>query len=87
MIFFNQDKHEDVRYTCDECDYVATRQPNLNIHKRSKHKGIRYPCDQCDYLATQKGHLKIHTKRKQEGQLCAITIAKGKKVKVMKQTL
>ena len=29
--------HEDMRYPCDQCDYIAKHSGNLKQHKESKH--------------------------------------------------
>ena len=56
-----------ITYSCDQCDYTATKMPTLKTHMRSKHEGVRYPCDQCEYSATENGNLKKHKKFKHEG--------------------
>ena len=30
-------------YSCDQCDYVASRSDRLKAHKENKHQGIKYP--------------------------------------------
>ena len=52
-----------IRYECNQCDYTASQQSNLKVHKQSIHEGIRHECSQCNYLATTKGHLRSHQKR------------------------
>ena len=51
-----QSVHEGVRYDCNQCDYRATQQSNLNSHMKSIHEGIRYECNQCNNRATQTHH-------------------------------
>ena len=53
-------KVSSIKYPCNQCDYQATQQSNLETHILSKHEGIKYPCNQCDYQATKRGHLKRH---------------------------
>ena len=62
-----EDKHEGIRYPCDQCEYSATQISNLKIHKKTKHGGIRYPCDQCDLVCASKQTLKRHKESKHEG--------------------
>ena len=62
--------HVGVRYSCDQCDYLAKRSGNSKIHKESKYEGVRYPCDQCQYIATQSNNLKKHKQNKHEGVRC-----------------
>ena len=52
--------HEEVRYSCDQCDYKAANKRTLKRHIDSVHRDVRYSCDQCDYKATQKGTLDRH---------------------------
>ena len=59
-------KHK-VKYTCNECEYVATKAGNLKTHRENKHEGVRYPCSQCEYIATQVSALKRHFKSQHEG--------------------
>ena len=59
--------HGDLQYSCDKCDYKATKTFLLTHHKKSKHEGIRYGCNQCDYKATPKSSLPLHKKTKHEG--------------------
>ena len=57
-------RHEGMRYTCDQCDYKFTDTGNLDKHVKTIHGGIHYPCSQCDYKATQKPYLKSHVSSK-----------------------
>ena len=36
--------HEEIKYTCDQCEYVANSPSKLKNHRTSKHEGITYPC-------------------------------------------
>ena len=58
-----ENKHEGVRYLCDQSEYVATVVQYLKIHIRSKHEGVRYLCDQCEHVATLSCHLKKTSKK------------------------
>ena len=53
-------KNLSVRYTCNECEYIATMQYNLNRHKQYKHLGVRYKCDHCEHQANTQGNLSNH---------------------------
>ena len=56
-----------MRYSCDQCEYSATKASNLKIHKRNVHEGVRYPCEQCEYVASEESSLRQHTKSKHDG--------------------
>ena len=56
----NLKSHEDVQFSCDQCDYKATQKGSLKTHIDSVHGDVRYSCDQCDYKATWKGDLTRH---------------------------
>ena len=43
----NINKKRKVEYTCNQCEYVATKACNLKIHIENKHEGVRYPCSEC----------------------------------------
>ena len=36
--------HDGVTYACNQCDYQASTQQNLNIHKMGVHEGVKYAC-------------------------------------------
>ena len=52
--------HEDVRYSCDQCDFKSKWTQSLKRHLDSVHGDVRYTCEQCDYKATQTHSLKRH---------------------------
>ena len=54
-------------YSCDKCNYQATRKSHLNTHKKSVHDGVKYSCDKCNYQATQQSNLKIHKESVHDG--------------------
>ena len=56
-----------LKYACNQCDYEAKQQWQLNIHIQSKHEGVKYDCDKCDYQAIRHDHLTRHIKSKHEG--------------------
>ena len=55
----HRQKHEGVKYGCDQCDYQATQRSDLNRHIQTVHEGVRYACVQCDYQATRQGNLAL----------------------------
>ena len=55
------------KYSCDQCDYNATRAGHLNRHIQNIHNGVKYACDQCDKQFTLQNKLKIHIQNIHEG--------------------
>ena len=51
------------KYTCDECDYEATRKSSLTAHQQSVHMGKKYPCKEYDFQATQESNLRVPFER------------------------
>ena len=47
-----RNRHEGVRYSCNQCEYQATTQKTLKAHKEAVHEGVKYLCNQCEYQAT-----------------------------------
>ena len=45
-------KHENIKFTCLQCDYKTTTKRNLELHVQSKHGNIKYFCQECDYKTT-----------------------------------
>ena len=43
--YHRQAEHEGVKFSCNQCDYVAKRIQNLNRHKKLMHDGISLQCD------------------------------------------
>ena len=60
-------EHENLKHSCDQCNYSAKRYDHLRLHKESKHQGINYPCNQCNYSASRFDNLKIHKESKHDG--------------------
>ena len=52
--------HEDVKYSCNQCDYKASHQGNLKTHKMPVHEGVKFSCNHCDYKTSKQGNLKTH---------------------------
>ena len=61
-----ENEHFEVRFPCDECEYVANKKVNLKQHKEA-HDEIFYPCAKCEYVATSSFNLKIHTRTMHRG--------------------
>ena len=40
--------HEEVVYSCDQCDKKTMHRDNLQQHIASVHDGVHYSCDHCD---------------------------------------
>ena len=49
-----------VRYSCNQCEYSATRENNLKKHMHSMHEGVRYHCYQCELSASRPEYLEKH---------------------------
>jgi len=62
-----KEKHEGIKYPCDQCDYKATQNGSLKIHKQSTHEGHRYFCSECDYNNGQLNNVTRHHRYKHEG--------------------
>ena len=46
--------HEELEYSCGQCDHQATLKGSLGQHKREVHEKWKYWCGQCDHMATSK---------------------------------
>ena len=57
-----KNKHEGIKYYCDQCEHGATTPKNLKKHVENKHEGIKYFCDQCDYQTGWQSNLSQHQK-------------------------
>ena len=55
-----RNKKRKVEYTCNQCEYVATRAGNLKTHIENKHEVVRNPSSKCKFAATTAGSLKVH---------------------------
>ena len=47
-------------FSCEHCDFQATRKANLKVHIESKHEGVKWACNQCPYQASYQGNLWEH---------------------------
>lgn len=68
--FHTKTEHFGMRYRCDQCDYVSTKESYLTMHKRAKHTehlGMNYSCDKCEYVTTKENYLSMHKRAKHEG--------------------
>ena len=57
----------DKNYSCDQCNYKATKLSHFQQHVKSIHDGIKYPCDQCNHQASNPSHLNRHKKSIHDG--------------------
>jgi len=62
-----QSQHEEVKFSCNQCEYKALRKGYLRSHIKSIHEGVKYDCNLCEYKATQPGNLRTHIQSKHEG--------------------
>jgi len=53
----------DMKYTCDICEYETLKKFNLKEHNESVHEGLKYPCTSCEHLSSSRSNLKKHTAR------------------------
>ena len=53
-------------YTCDKCEYFATKATLFTEHIKNNHTGVKYPCDKCEFSATTEYSLKKHSESKHE---------------------
>ena len=56
-----------MRYSCDKCEYAASKASHLKQHNKIKHEGVTYPCDNCENAATRVSDLKWHIESKHKG--------------------
>ena len=54
-------------FSCEQCQYKATRKVHLLSHMESVHEGTTFPCEQGDYKARCKSELLKHIKSIHEG--------------------
>ena len=64
---YEREKHEGVKYACNQCDQQFTKQDSLTTHIQTKHEGVKYACNQCDQQFTQQDNLTRHVQYKHEG--------------------
>ena len=63
------EKHNGIKYTCNECDYESEVLDELRNHQNgNKHQGMKYKCHSCKYRATLQSNLKIHFQAMHEGK-------------------
>ena len=59
--------HEEIRYSCDQCEYSCTQPFPLKWHIKSEHERKIYPCDQCEYVGFGPTGLRKHKKSEHLG--------------------
>ena len=92
LSYHKQSKHEGIRFQCDQCAYIATRQSSLIRHKKSVHEGFLYPCNKCNYAATYLANLKQHKASVHDGvkypcDQCAYTATQMSSLKLHKESV
>ena len=60
-------KNNENKYSCDQCNHVASNQGNLKKHIKTIHDGVKYPCDQCNHKASDPSNLRQHIKSIHDG--------------------
>ena len=55
-----ESKYEDLKYSCDQCEFTTTTSGQLKYHKEIEHEGIRYSCDLCNYASKAATNLQYH---------------------------
>ena len=58
--------HEGVPFTCNKCEYKATRQCHLTQHIQAKHECVKYECETCGYKTSNPLSLASHMQYKHE---------------------
>ena len=54
--------HENLRYSCDQCEKTFDQQGNLQRHIKSDHEKTLYHCDKCEQAFVYQGDLQRHLK-------------------------
>ena len=58
------EKHTELVYSCDKCDYTINNALLLTEHAATHHERAHFPCDECPFVAKNKGGLTRHTNSK-----------------------
>ena len=45
LCFFQDSQYNSIIYSCEQCEYAATRLSGLKMYEEYKPEGIRFPCD------------------------------------------
>ena len=56
--------HQYEAYSCEDCDFKASRRSDLVWHKKSKHEGVVYECSNCELKTSRLDNLRWHQKLK-----------------------
>ena len=56
--------HKGIKYSCNQCDFRATFESNLQRHIKTKHEELKsqWQCDQCEYKTSDSSNLNRHKK-------------------------
>ena len=57
-----ENKHEGVRWPCDQCDKQFREKSVLQKHIKGVHEGVRFNCKLCDFEAPYQSSLINHMK-------------------------
>ena len=55
--------HEELKYSCGQCDHKAISKVSLCQHKREVHEGVKYYYGKWDHMRTSKDSLVQHKKK------------------------
>ena len=56
-----KDKHEEVCFKCEKCEFQATNAFNLKMHTGANHENKnRIKCSQCKFVCNSKVELNLH---------------------------
>ena len=65
-IVIHRNKHDAIRFPCDQCDYSTTKEVYLQVHKDKLHRGIVHRiinrCGHCEFSATTPEEISLHEK-------------------------
>jgi hypothetical protein len=51
-----------IKYSCEQCDFQATKKSKLTKHQQSVHIGITHPCQECEQQFTLTNSFTSHQK-------------------------
>ncbi|XP_071806934.1 uncharacterized protein [Asterias amurensis] len=65
VLKIHMETHQDHKYPCAECDFVAKSRVSLYGHRlvHTSREQMRYKCDQCDWAGKRKNELKMHYRK------------------------
>ena len=69
FLFVIKALHENISFSCNQCDFKAKRSNNLRLHIRITHEGFRFPCRQCNVSYKSKLALQKHNQKTHENKI------------------